>query len=357
MFKTILFVLLIVALIWYCFYVCTADSESYNDYEIIEENDWQEYRVNDYEIKNNLPTKKQGTFIDPMDDLFVIRVVTIKQPPSFASTETKSSKEDTLALIERDYKGGISAKTLTERIVKIIPRLNDEDQIRAVMLYSILLPKKQYVVANDRQNSHDSSVNQMMRSQYQQLEVGDSPCLKTWLKDNGLSRAVTIMDAHNFSSSLNDYEENVYQSLWGRIHHPDNNKNREALKEAFRESIEDWFDGDYTHCLNGRISRTFGSLAILDNRYGVLKSVDLYKKECIDRAGIIYERFLNKYQNDPTYGRAARSYRVLDEGLIEHEDAFNKMLNDEITTQIASEYKHLSPQLLKEVLSLVKVSN
>src|SRR5271169_6496039 len=102
MFKVILFVLLIVVLIWYWFYIT---SESYNDYETpnIPEggnDDWQEFQ--DY----SPPIKKQGTFIDPMDDLFVIKVVAIKQSPSFTNVEetkriaeSKVSK-DTLALIE-----------------------------------------------------------------------------------------------------------------------------------------------------------------------------------------------------------------------------------------------------------------
>jgi len=214
---------------------------------------------------------------------------------------------------------------------------------------------------NNNNNAHDNNVNRDFDEQYAKLaiEVKDqyAPDLIDYLSSLGDHKVNVFLKTvlHNFYLYRESgYEIEIYYNIWKRIHMFDG-QIKETMKEAFLEQIKDCFpnpNDDYIHCVNGRITRLFSSLATLDNKFGVLKTNDMIKKEALEKASFIYEDTINKYIDDVDFGEAARSHREVISNP-KNESEFNEILTKKMKDFINEDYGHINPLLKENLLASI----
>jgi hypothetical protein len=220
---------------------------------------------------------------------------------------------------------------------------------------------------NNNNNAHDNNVNREFDKQYSQLAIDvkdtNAPDLIDYLASLGDHKVnvflKTSLNNHHLYRNL-AFEMEIYYNIWKRIHQHEGER-RDTMIEAFVEQIKDCvpestpekqYGKDYIHCVNGRTSRVFSSLATLDDNYGVFKTNDVIKKEILDKAAFLYQDTVDQYLNDPDFGEAARSHREIVPNP-KNDEEFNDILTKKMTNFINNDYGHINPLLRENILASV----
>ena len=273
--------------------------------------------------------------------------------------------------------------------------------------------------SNDPQNAHDHQVIISLKEKYQRLTElhKDGPEIDE-LKKAGLSdmeiREAKIMDSINeiYQYALkklnNDDKKKIEEVLteiskgytitsldnngvkeswiltliWERINHPENEKNRENMKEALLYQLIDCIQttqemfgdiiqiitplGDAPHvvCINGRIARLISSLSLLDED-PILNKPELDEKEISNLAymkaySILQKNLKRKVPKNRGFqrleGKIMEEIYIKDPDKLEDDEKkllkhFESHVKKEITHSLKKEYQEIvSSKLLNEII-------
>lgn len=224
------------------------------------------------------------------------------------------------------------------------------------------------VVRDDKHNVHDSTFLSELKMQFNDmndnLSEGNIPDIGNFLKTVNLSpekkrkleSTLKVISDKKFTN-LNMTERQILNAVWKRIHHPDNELNKNQLKEILVENLIDCTtDEGYTHCMTGRVGRVFTSLAAVDPIYGVLRTDSIIRKEAFDKSGHVYTETVNnnltgKYANAANYSQSGKG-----EVTTAEEKEFNDMVLENIVTMLNKDYGHIDKKKLDNIITTVKES-
>lgn len=183
------------------------------------------------------------------------------------------------------------------------------------------------VVTSDPQNIHDSNVQNDVRNIFSrilqknmddELSIGAQNYRKFTMadihdaikshnfKDNALKdRAMTLygfMSQPNEVMNLDSTENEVLLAVWQRIHSPENEPKRQALKDAFMDALANGFDvnneGVFKEvCVNGRCNRLLNSLTLLDEDPNIskpIKTTEILRNEVFSKSFKIIQNELDR---------------------------------------------------------------
>jgi hypothetical protein len=162
-------------------------------------------------------------------------------------------------------------------------------------------------VKSSSQNVHDHNVNDELSSRYTKLKTSGLPPSS----DQQYAEMLEFIDKHDkkgkitdgftFSTDIsrfdNDKEDQIWSTVWRRIHAPENAGNVDSLKNAFRDAVVDCTENNHLVCTTGRVTRALNSLTLLDNNAELAKPAktdDIARKEVYDQAHQILHRELDK---------------------------------------------------------------
>jgi len=177
-----------------------------------------------------------------------------------------------------------------------------------------LLAKQQW--HSDSQNVHDSSIHNDLKHQYQQVrnenaKVSDlqlktySDCCN-WLKMRyqndpvayeKINKTLSYLDNNYPISFMPDaHEQDILTTVWQRIHHPDNKKSFNQLRDALGEAVQDCVEGDHVVCLSGRLPKVWQSLSLLDKNpeIGVLNTKQALRNEIYELSAKIVDDYVGE---------------------------------------------------------------
>lgn len=211
------------------------------------------------------------------------------------------------------------------------------------------------VIADDRQNVHDSAANADMRATLNAIGPGGiAPAraieeARKMLTDAGWQAANPDIDAaaalrslDMISSALpigtfNSTEDRIFASVWSRAHHPDNITTADNIRTSIAHALADMNEGGGLVCINGRCGRLIGSLAAVDNdpRVGAIGTFDTYKAKIITESGKIMDNKLAALrEKDPAEvarweaGEDSKISRDLADAISEHVNTYRGRIPD-----------------------------
>jgi hypothetical protein len=225
-------------------------------------------------------------------------------------------------------------------------------------------------IRNDPQNVHESQVNNDLARIFRQIrqrnhtentlfademnndntigEIRNYMQSYKWGSDQQRNRAFRTlekMSEGNWISKLNARESEVLSEVWRRMNSPQNEDNRENLREAFMGSLADCvetgYNGqEYQVCSSGRCGRVLGSLTLLDQDEHIsqpIKTAEILRNEVFSKSYQIIQDSLNN-----TDAETARAYNgVLDSpapDVAEKLQRFESGLKDRIEMELRDEY-------------------
>lgn len=239
------------------------------------------------------------------------------------------------------------------------------------------------IIPVDPQNVHDSEINREMRNMLTRIVEKNSNDVITLGRANinnpnvsdiynailshkfpsaaHKNRAIDVfneMSQHNEVTALGSYEDEILLSVWQRVHSPENDGKRQALKDSFMDALADGFDinqqGQYKKvCVNGRCSRLLSSLTILDEDKDIskpLKTKEIMRNEVLSKSYKILQDSLAQASPDvaaayrgetDTAGNAELENKVKD---------FTIQVKNSIETTMRKDYSESEPRIVEELI-------
>lgn len=235
---------------------------------------------------------------------------------------------------------------------------------------------------DDRQNVHDTAVNNDMRRVYDRIRdgadrMGLSPrsaikqfkqyVKSTYAKDpfkahkaNDALSVLDVVSRGNLFVKLNDNEDSIFANVWARCHNPVNRGAEDDMKMALADGLADAWDGGHEVCINGRVGRIIGSLATLDADDSVtnLKTAEMYKNQIFGEVHRVIQSEVDRMKDDQSdIGMAARSYEDPKiEAPAEAEEQFKGQLRSAIDSHIETYRDKLEPTVLEKIKTEAKAA-
>lgn len=176
------------------------------------------------------------------------------------------------------------------------------------------------VIADDRQNVHDSAANADMRETLRKIGAGNigpiraiaearsfimDPAWQGANPDINVDAALAALDmigAARHIGTFSTTEDRIFASVWSRACHPDNMLAETDLKTSIAHALADMREGAGFVCINGRCARMIGALAAIDRdpSIGSIGTYDTYKAKIIAESGKIMDETLERMRKkDP----------------------------------------------------------
>lgn len=198
-------------------------------------------------------------------------------------------------------------------------------------------------IKSSAQNVHDHNVNDELSKRYKTLksltsEDGTLESMLEFISKNDTTKQITINLAlrDTISRFDNETEEDIWYTVWRRIHSKDNLENRNSLLLAFKQAIEDCVEDKHLVCTTGRVTRVLDSLTLLDANLEISKSIktdDIARKDVYDSAHKILQRELNK--------RGALFKKQYEDDTVDNTEEFDKHVKECIERELEdSKYKN-----------------
>ena len=162
-------------------------------------------------------------------------------------------------------------------------------------------------VKSSAQNVHDHNVNDELSKRYKTIKARQLEPISNEDKkemsdfigtsDTTKKMLINLSCKDTLSRFDDDTEEDIWLTVWKRIHSKDNNDNRDSLLLAFKNAIEDCKEDGHLVCTTGRVTRALDSLTLLDKNTDIstpIKTDDIERKETYDAAHKILQRELDK---------------------------------------------------------------
>jgi hypothetical protein len=157
-------------------------------------------------------------------------------------------------------------------------------------------------VKNDSQNVHDHVLVRSVKSELDKLKGGstsDGNNINSLYKELNPKQAHTLHKMLAGTTPVSSFEMSEYDILntvWNRINHPDNIKNREELIKALKFQLEDGYD----MCTMGRVVRVLQTLEGIDDTVAI-KPQWAINNEMNNTASRIFTKMVNtdKYKSIP----------------------------------------------------------
>lgn len=233
---------------------------------------------------------------------------------------------------------------------------------------------------NDPQNVHDVELNNQIKKEYKKIlednnYYNEHPAEKQDLRDitdfassylkqkpKDLFKVEKVLnkvkDNHYFSG-LDTGELNINLEVWNRLNLPEQER-KEQLKESYIDGIVSCVEknamGDGIVCMNGRVSRVIGSMAVLDkDNLGNFKTEEIIRNEAFSKAGVITKNFMDDENNKEVVELYNKS--GLEELLPEDQnkvDEFENKIKNEIDKSLRNEYKFMKPERLEILINEAK---
>lgn len=154
------------------------------------------------------------------------------------------------------------------------------------------------VIANDTQNVHSSSVQNMALTRLQQIEkpyITSTPFIipheisaKEKYKINRVIRSLSDSKHSRYDKS----EQEIFDIVWNRINDPVNAPQREEMIKIFAQNLASGIEHDNVVCSTGKIVRMLGSLDAIDTELTPLKPEWAIDNEMATTASRIRDRVL-----------------------------------------------------------------
>jgi hypothetical protein len=247
---------------------------------------------------NDLPVNPEAIFI-------VNRMADFPMFANFNTEEIQHAREE---IIERRKEKAIA---------------NSENKIEAIREYF----DEATAYANDPQNVHDNKVNKDLKrildkiqSRYDKEEIvqqinsyiGNHPNKEqAQLADLVVQK---MLEGHSFQP-LNTTEDKILCVTWARSLIPENAGNKDNIQEAIYLALVDCWEHNQFVCMNGRIAKVLGSLAMVDHDPDTLVVDDQnYRNQIYKETVDIVDDEVNSALNssNPDTVAAGRSYYELD---------------------------------------------
>lgn len=233
-------------------------------------------------------------------------------------------------------------------------------------------------IRNDPQNVHDTELTHDIRVKYNIIveknadeiaAIGVRNYRQPTMEDirRDLNKAeLTETDHENATSilntiangspisSLNTTEDNVLLEIWKRIHSPENQSNRDELKnslwQSMAASMEKNYKGEYTSvCTTGRCSRLVDSLTLMDNDQALakpLQTVETLRNEVLSKSYVILQ---NALKDSPIAGVYNGLEPETDDNRQALED-FKNSVKQQIENTIHQDYPTAKPDTLNNII-------
>ena len=164
-------------------------------------------------------------------------------------------------------------------------------------------------VRNDMQNVHDTALqNAGIKTLSMCDQSGTSTSDRTSEHPYSLKsfRQSLGEDGRRVFDSLKDVtnerygrsERAVLQSVWSRIHHPQNREQRTDLLKALRDNLESGVEHDHVVCSSGKIARMLATLEVLDADAVPLRPEWAIKEEIARMVGTTLMNTLERSSED-----------------------------------------------------------
>lgn len=189
-----------------------------------------------------------------------------------------------------------------------------------IMPTETVMPPPPEVIRNDSQNVHDSTLQKTFKESIEKLKKihgynkaiprKDSLAqLREYIHNNGfenntrkqaLATLDNIENVNSTISNLNDMcESEILNLVWNRIHHPENDKNRENIKDILVQQLADGSPDLNTVCASGRATRIISALDHTDARPIVeLKPKWAIKEQLMNQFGLIRNKTLGSMSKE-----------------------------------------------------------
>jgi hypothetical protein len=209
---------------------------------------------------------------------------------------------------------------------------------------------------SDRQNVHDSKINEEMVNQIQKIRSDNSLDIdnnhsfadfQTWARKNISDRKqLNVLDRfreNNPVPGLNGLgERDLVEILWKRVHDKKNKDRQDDLKEAVLDSIKDCVENGNVVCLTGRTTKMWQSLAVLDadDKIGVMKSKQMLRNEFYDRCAKVTKEVLDTVEPElkETYEKGEEGGEPVTEMIKEKMDEIAQEMQDKFEPETLQRY-------------------
>jgi hypothetical protein len=245
----------------------------------------------------------------------------------------------------------------------VINRVKQSSETAATPLEAIHMNMAQAIQhTNDRQNVHDTSVNDSLAATLDNLRAtysGRDPY-------NILSEAERVITCPYARQTLKKIAEGGYVSkydcneltifayVWDRCDHPLNAHNKNNLHNAISVALAECVEDGKIVCTMGRVTRILSSTVTLDfdNTIGRAMTVEAYKNEIVQEITHIIDSELQRVQKDPQLSPIATAY-ITGENMdnLDHdlEEELKDILRRRIDTHVATYSSILSPTVLNGI--------
>jgi len=230
--------------------------------------------------------------------------------------------------------------------------------------------EKGIIYTQDRQNVHDSVLNNEMNKIIKVIKLGNTTQSdhKISHSDNNtinleilhfidtqysernnsdrVDKAKKTLEKckeNSYSVSYDDNENNILKYIWLRSKLPINAHNSKKIKEAIIDSMIDCWENNMLVCINGRCSRYVSALATIDGDGIVddVKTKEAYQNEILEKARLIFNTEIENAKKSDIYRDIGNSYEnvnlVVDEKL---EREFKNMVIQKINIMIEENYSN-----------------
>lgn len=197
-------------------------------------------------------------------------------------------------------------------------------------------------VRNDMQNVHDPA---LQNAGIKTLAMCDKSAPSTTSAPYALKDFARSMskDGRRVFDSLTDVinerygrsEKSVLQTVWHRIHHPDNKDKRAQLLLALRTNLESCVEHDHVVCSSGKIARILSTLEVLDVAATPLRPEWAIKEEISRMIGRVLMDALERSSEEV---RDAYNEATPDSSQTDMADRLRERVRDEVRRRCEREY-------------------
>jgi hypothetical protein len=233
-------------------------------------------------------------------------------------------------------------------------------------------------IRNDPQNVHDTELTHDIKVKYNKIiekNKEDAASIGTYnykqptfadirielnradLSETDRENAFHILNIIAGGSSitaLNTTEDKVLLEIWKRIHSPENQDNRENLKNSLWQSLssgmEKNYNGEYRSvCTSGRTSRIVDSLTLMDNDDSLakpLQTVETLRNEILSKSYVILQTALKDSPVSAVYNGTEPETDENRQALVE----FKNFVKQNIADTIHRDYPDAKPDTLDNII-------
>jgi len=329
--------------------------------------------LNRYNVAPNADPYEKALALEQVDIMYRRTINRINNNPITVARNDYHTE----AIIERinDY-----AHTIED--ITFEPQINiARENIRTARVQITKDKTKYYApkpIRNDPQNVHDTELTHDIQvkfnriidknnidlqdiesNNYNQPAIND---IQDELNKSNLSeidrenatKILNIMAKKSRISSLNTTEDKVILEIWKRINSPENEENRDELKnslwQALASGMEKNFQNQYTSvCTTGRCARVIDSLTLMDKDTDLakpLQTVETLRNEILSKSYVILQEAL---KTSPI----ASVYNGIDPETDENRiilNEFKESVKQKIADTIIQDYPNAKPETLDNII-------